>query len=523
MKRRTFLDFILKGTAVSLLPLNLVSCSEEERKALIYKALDPQTADLFQVMEGLEFSLLIKQGDKISDTDHFGSHNDYTAMVPKPDGSGYILWVNHEYLNPLFIHGENLGTSKTEDDVVKEMYEVGGSLLDLNRDANGNWSLVQDSIYNRRLHGGTMIPFSNKTEILGQSVAMGTLANCAGGKTPWGTILTCEENYDSFYGERDTQTGERIASFDYGWENYFDNPPEHYGWVVEVNPLTGEARKHTSMGRCSHECATVTQLEDGRCVVYTGDDANDEHLYKMISSNPNDLSEGKLYVANLEKGEWISLDINDHDILKANFENQLEIQIRLREAAKLVGATPLARPEDIEIDPLTGHVYIALTNNKPKGDYLGSIMKIMEQGDDHSSKSFTHETFLAGGLETGFACPDNLVFDHKGNLWFTTDISGSAISKGPYEGLGNNALFVVLRSGERSGEILRVATAPVDAELTGVSFAPDSNELFVCVQHPGSSSSSLTDLSSSWPGESGDIPKSAVVVINGPFMDDLLG
>ena len=97
----------------------------------------------------------------------------------------------------------------------------------------------------------------------------------------------------------------------------------------------------------------------------------------MISKNPNNLSAGSLYVANLEKGKWLSLNIEDHEVLRANFTDQLDVQIRMREAAKLLGATPLARPEDIEVDPITGHVFVALTNNKPKGDYMGSIMKIM--------------------------------------------------------------------------------------------------------------------------------------------------
>lgn len=523
MKRRTFLDFILKGTAVSLLPLHLVSCEANANTPITFNGLDPQTDDLFKVMDGLKFELLVKQGDKLSAQDHFGSHNDYTAIVPKPDNTGFILWVNHEYFNPLFIHGKDLKDEKTMDDVQKELYEVGGSLVEIKKDEEGSWSIVPDSIYNKRVHAGTLIPFSNNTEVMGRNEVMGTLANCAGGKTPWGTILTCEENYDSFYGERNLEDGSLIPSEYYGWEKFYDNPPEHYGWVVEVDPLLGKAKKHVSMGRCAHECATVKQLKDERCVVYTGDDSNDEHLYKMIGTNPNDLSEGKLYVANLERGKWVSLDINEQQVLKDNFKDQLDVQIHVRKAAKLVGATPLARPEDIEIDPISGHVYVALTNNKPKGDYMGEIMKIMEADDNHESLQFKHETFLAGGIETGFACPDNLVFDPKGNLWFTTDISGSAISKGPYEGLGNNALFVVLRNGERKGEILRVATAPVDAELTGISFALDSNDLFVCVQHPGSSSPDLQSLSSSWPGQTGEIPKSGIVVLNGPFMDDLLG
>src|SRR5205085_1878458 len=119
-----------------------------------------------------------------------------------------------------------------------------------------------------------------------------------------------------------------------------------------------------------------TKGKNGKIVAYTGDDTNDEHLYKFISDSDSSLEKGKLYVANLEKGQWISLDINDQPVLKQNFKNQTEIQIFTREAAKMVGATPMDRPEDIEFDPLTGNVFVALTNNKPKKNYYGSILKI---------------------------------------------------------------------------------------------------------------------------------------------------
>ena len=137
------------------------------------------------------------------------------------------------------------------------------------------------------------------------------------------------------------------------------------------------------------------------------------------------------------------------------------------------------------------------------------------------SLTLEYETFLVGGVEAGFARPDNPVFDAEGILWFTTDIFGSSISKGPYEGLGNNALFVVLRSADRGGDFIRVAPAPKDAELTGISFALDSNDLFVCVQHLGESSADLNTLTSSWPGKPGELPRSGIVVLNGPFMDQL--
>jgi secreted PhoX family phosphatase len=520
MKRRTFLDFLMKGAAASILPLHLVGCDDPNVLSK-YKGLLPMRTDQLNLIEGVSMQILLKRGDEFGKQLFFGSNNDYTAMLPMSPNR-YMLWVNHEYLNPLFVHKKFVSAEKTKKEVEIEMKEVGGSLIEIERLDSGELKVVQDSIYNRKIDGLTSIPFANQINILDQDSALGTLANCAGGKTPWGTFLTCEENYDGFYGERDYKTGNRIPSEHYGWENHFDCPPEHYGWVVEINPKSGEAQKLTALGRCAHECATVFQLEDGRCVVYTGDDANDEHLYKFISKRPNDLSEGTLYVANLKLNLWIPIDIEKQDILKANFSNQLEVLIRLREAAKLVGATPLDRPEDIEIDPITGHVLIALTNNKPKGNFMGSILKLISDDNNHESLSFSHETFLAGGEETGFACPDNLVFDPKGNLWFTTDISGSAIGSEPYKAFGNNALFVVPRFGERAGEILRIASAPMDAELTGVSFVPDSNELLVCVQHPGEESKDLDNLTSNWPeGKKGVVPKSAVVILSGEFFDDL--
>jgi secreted PhoX family phosphatase len=121
---------------------------------------------------------------------------------------------------------------------------------------------------------------------------------------------------------------------------------------------------------------------------------------------------------------------------------------------------------------VTGHVLISLTNNKPKGNYYGSILKLAETNNDYESLSFTADTYLAGGEETGFACPDNMAFDPEGNLWFTSDISGSAMHKEPYTAFKNNGLFMVPRAGKRAGEVIQMASAPFDAELTGPWFAP---------------------------------------------------
>ena len=344
------------------------------------------------------------------------------------------------------------------------------------------------------------------------------MANCSGGVTPWGTILTCEENYDQFYGERNYETGERKVSTDYdnGWHLHYDNPPEHYGWVVEVDPKTGKCQKHIALGRCAHECATVKELPDGRLVVYTGDDAVNQFIYKFISSKPGSLSEGTLYVANTMVGKWISLNYDEQPTLQKLFKNQTEVLIRLREAAKYLGATPQNRPEDIEINPANGDVLVALTNNATVGDYLGSILKIVEKDGKHDALEFKSETFLAGGEETNFACPDNMAFDGNGNLWFTSDISGSSMNredKPVYLPYKNNSLFVVPKNGD--GLPVRVANAPTHAEFTGPYFSPDGSTLFLSVQHPGEYSKSLNELSSHWPDGGNKIPKPAVVAIYG--------
>jgi secreted PhoX family phosphatase len=510
MKRREFLQFLGATTLTTALPTTLFAKGGKP-DPFVLPRLAPSLEDRLSLAQGLEHKIFLRWGDALNATQKFGFNNDFIAFHKLAPDRG-ILWVNHEYVNPTFIRGRE----RSKENVDQEMLEVGGTLVEV-RLVNGEWTWVKDSRYNRRLDANTKIDIAWPEPIADYRVAIGTMGNCAGGQTPWGTILTCEENYDAFWGERDRQ-GNRKASF-LQWERFYPRPPEHYGWVVEVNPLTGECKKLISLGRCAHECATVARAKNGKVVAYTGDDAADEHLYKFVSDSADSLDRGKLYVASLEKGEWLSLDINDQPILREKFKSQTEIQVHAREAAKLVGATPLARPEDIEIDPLTGSVLIALTNNKARQNFYGSILKISEDGGDYGSLKFKHDTYLTGGKENGVACPDNLAFDRQGNLWFTTDMAGRDVNRGPYEGLGNNALFVLIRSGAHAGEILRLANAPVDAEFTGPCFSPDQKTLFLAVQHPGENGT-LEHPTSSWPD--GGIPKSAVVTITGPLLERIV-
>lgn len=512
MNRRDFLQFLsISGVSLTLSESLLAAAVKSGSPGL--PSLPPSLEDKLITVDGIDWKVLIRWGDKINATQKFGFNNDFIAFHPLEKDRG-LLWVNHEYVNALFIGGPE----RSKKNIDLERLEVGGSIIEVKK-VKKDWVVVKDSAYNRRLDAFTEIPFAWDEKISGSNLAIGTMSGCAGGYTPWGTFLSCEENYDMFWSDRDSK-GKKIAESWMKWDELYPLPPEHYGWVVEIEPKTGKAKKLVSLGRCAHECAAVTKGKNGKVVAYTGDDTINEHLYKFVSDTTDSLEKGKLYVANLEKGEWISLSIEDQPALKKAFKTQTEVQIYTREAAKLVGATALDRPEDIEFDPLTGHVFVALTNNKSTKNFHGSILKIIEKDNDPASLKFTHETFLTGGPEKGFSCPDNMVFDPKGNLWFTTDISGTVIGTGPYEGLGNNGLYVFLRSGKNAGKVIRVATAPKDAEFTGPCFSPDYKTLFLSVQHPGEESPSATDLTSHWPD--GGIPKPSVVTLHGPLLDRIV-
>lgn len=524
--RREFLKFLGRGAAVTFLATQGGLLSGFTRaRSLPFTPLKPTLADGLNLADGFNYEVLIRYNDPLGKGLRFGFNNDYTAFYAlnnaNTDG---ILWVNHEYTSPMFVHEKNYDFLRTprgrgKDYIDKEMATVGGSLVRVKKQG-GSWKYIQNDGYNRRFDANTKIPFAWSEPIQGSRHALGTFANCAGGYTPWGTVLTCEENYDQFFGERNLETGE-IEPGDYQWERWYNRPPEHYGWVVEIDFKTGEAHKLVAMGRCAHECATVHELADGRCVVYTADDANDECLYKFVGDKPGSIKTGTLYVANVERGEWIKLDHASNPTLQKHFKSQTEVLTYLRKAADLLGGSKLNRPEDVEVDPQTGAVYVALTNNKPKGDYHGSILKIDELGD-YTSRAFKAETFLAGGPEVDFSCPDNLAFDEAGNLWFTSDMSGSQIGKNEYEGLGNNGLFYVPMSGPDAGGVFRVASAPVGAEFTGPTFAGDGETLFLSVQHPGETTSDIAEPTSHWPNMGTALPKPAVVAISGNAMRELL-
>jgi uncharacterized protein len=538
--RRRFLEFMGKGAlALSIAGSGagafLQACSSAPVKEGGVETIGPSAEDKLRLARGLRYQIVAGWGDELkSDGTRFGFNNDFLAYFPlegKRDEA--LLCVNHETPNPVFVSGySDLSVMKTKAQVEQEMDCTGMSVVHIRRDAAGAWRPVKDSSYNRLVNGKTKIPFAGGRPIEGATEAVGTLGNCAGGKTPWGTYLTCEENFDQFYGDTLYRpNGKRVhitkepefAREIFGWYKHFPYPPEHYGWVVEVDPRTGHAVKHVALGRFAHESATVTRAKDGRVVVYSGDDTKNEHFYKFVSDSAHDLKQGTLYVANTEEGRWLPLKRSANPKLRKKFKDQTELLIRTREAARIVGATPLDRPEDVEIDPATSAVYVSLTNNVERGNYFGSIMKLEETGGDHGALTFRASTFLSGGAEAGLACPDNLAFDPRGNLWITTDVSGKEMHQPPYTEFKNNGLFFVAMSGPEAGLPKLVATAPRDAEFTGPEFSPDGRTLFLSVQHPGEQSLSVNELTSHWPEGGNSVPRPAVVAISGELLATLSG
>lgn len=508
-----------------------------------FTALPPLSNDDFVVADGARARILLRYGDVINEGgDRFGFNNDFIAFLPLSRGRlvldqaspeartavEALLWVNHETPMGLLMHGNpgtlQGGAGKSAEQIRLEQLAIGASIVRIVREnPHGAWRFGGHHKLNRRITALTPIPYANGMTIRGQDHAIGTLANCSGGVTPWGTVLTCEENYKEFYGELDGPDSEdwqsRVtfdAGYDNGWRDQAHHHPWHYGWVVEADPMTGSARKLVAMGRVSREGTKVTVAKDGRAVVYSGDDHKGGCIFKFVSRHANDLSEGQLYAADVKGGRWVELDWSSQPALRAKFSDQLDVLLHTREAGLAAGATPMDRPEGIDIHPKTGNVFIALTNNSSVGNHHGSFLCITEKNADPAATEFTSEAFLVGGPETGFSCPDNIAFDRNGSLWFTTDVSKDKIGVGLYAGYGNNAFFVVPAQGPDAGRALRFASGPVAAELTGPCFSGDEQTIFLSVQHPGETSIIGQPYTSSWPdGTPGAMPRSAIVAIDG--------
>lgn len=512
---------------------------------LIFQPIGRSAEDKLILPHGYDYHVVAPWGQDIGNGETIGFNHDWTGFYPidmlekEIDINGVhkgflsadmssdegLLVINHEYVNPLFVSNYEGEGAKTAEQLVAEKAAVGLSVLRIKKDGKGNWAVVDGASENRRITATTpMLLTGPAAEIDGGPEAIGTLGNCSGGMSPWGTALSCEENFQNY----------PVASPDgYGWEEETYGL-QHYGWVVEVDPFDPDStpRKHTAMGRFRHENVAVQVAEDGTVVAYMGDDRSDACVYKFVAdkkltdptdraSNLSILESGKLYVASFATGEWLLLDYDEQSALQEAtddegnpvFTSQVDVLANARDAALAIGGTPVDRPEDIEVHPLDRSVYVALTNNTRHGNFHGQIVRLEEE--DPASLTFSWSIFAVGGPQSGFSSPDNMIFDGEGNIWMVTDISTSKQNKGIYEFQGNNGLFFFRTAGPFAGVAYQFASGPVHCEMTGQSWTPDGKTMFVSIQHPGERSKSLEELTSTWPNGEGDIPRPATIAITG--------
>ena len=569
-----------------------------------FKPIAPSTADTVRVPEGYRADVLYAWGDPVSDGPAFrpdatnsaedqalqaGMHHDGMHFFPFPlaepgrfSASHGLLAINHEYIDDGLLHNDGQRTWSAEK-VAKAQAAVGVSIIEV-RLMDGGWQVVRPSRFGRRITANTACRITGPAAAhpLMRTIAdpfgltvLGTMANCANGYTPWGTYLTCEENFHGYFGSRDKlepdshqkRYGITAKGTGYRWHEYdarFDvsqNPNEanRFGWVVEIDPRNPLAPpvKRTALGRFKHENARLTLAKDGRVVVYMGDDERFEYLYKFVSRHPYRprhpeehgklLDDGTLYVARFHdngRGEWIPLRHGSHGLTAANgFADQGEVLIRTRQAADLVGATPMDRPEWIGVHPVTGEVYCTLTNNAKRGtaglppvdgpnpranNLFGQILRWREDGDA-TATGFAWDLFAEGGNPThpdprqrgtvqgdAFGSPDGLAFDAEGRLWIQTDVTTALLNKEDYAGMGNNQM---LCADPVTKVVKRFLTGPNGCEITGMTFTPDSRTLFINIQHPGETANERSNPDqpqavSNWPdGPGGNRPRSATVVI----------
>lgn len=531
---------------------------------------------------GYGAQLLYAWGDPISDGPAFrpdasnssaeqaqqaGMHHDGMHFFPfvedgKPSSNHGLLCVNHEYVDDGLLHPDGTQTW-TAEKVFKSQNAHGVSVIEI-RLAGGRWQVVRPSRYARRITGRTPIRISGPAagapdmrtpDDRRGNVVFGTMNNCAMGVTPWGTYLTCEENFNGYFNGVETPTpaqkryGVRAGGSHYRWHEFdgrFDvatdpNESNRFGWVVEIDPWNPAKPpvKRTGLGRFKHEGATVTLAADRRVVVYMGDDEAFEYIYKFVSDEPYNaakpipdlLDRGRLYVARFfpgGRGEWIELTHGQNGLVaEAGFSAQHDVQIRTRMAADVVGATRMDRPEWIAVHPQSGEVYCSLTGNRnraedaidaanPRGpNPFGHILRWREQGGDAAANAFEWDVFLLAGDPAhaeaakrgtvkgdAFANPDGLWFDPEGRLWIQTDVSGPALNKGDFAAFGNNQMLV---ANVASGETRRFLTGPRGCEITGITRTPDGTSLFINVQHPGETPGERSDPAhptaiSAWPG-----------------------
>ncbi|KUM85875.1 MULTISPECIES: PhoX family protein [Streptomyces] len=580
-------------------------------RGLRFTPVAPNTADTVTVPAGYAQNVVVRWGEPIlrgapafdpekqtaaAQAGQFGYNNDFLALLPLPGERGrQVLVANHEYTDEvLMFRGYDAAAPTREQvEIAWAAHGLSAVVVEENK-KNGALTVVPRHHLNRRVTATTEFRLTGpaagsallktSADPTGRTV-LGTLNNCSGGTTPWGTTLHGEENFNQYFANASRATDKRYGigtgASERKWERFdkrFDvaqepNEVHRFGYVVELDPYdpSSAPRKHTALGRFKHEGATVRLTHDGRPVVYSGDDERFDYFYKFVGSkrmkhgsgravrehNLSLLDEGTLYVARLTgdspaieidgtgklpadgefdgSGEWIPLATATARGAVSHVEGMSadEVFVFTRLAGDKVGATKMDRPEDIEPNPRTGKVYVALTNNTNRGvganapadeanprnaNKHGHILELTERWNRADSTTFAWTLFLVAGdpedpatYFAGFpkdevspiSCPDNVAFDPHGNLWISTD--GNQL--GSHDGL-----FGVATRGERRGELKQFLTVPTGAETCGPLV--QDRRVLVAVQHPGEISGATVEKpASTWPDGPGKIVRPAVVAV----------
>lgn len=612
--RRGFLQGSLAVSAIAATvgPVALMSADKARangRSAFSFTEVEAGVDATHHVAEGYDADILLRWGDALfadspafdptkqtaaAQERQFGYNNDYVGFIPLEGSSEHgLLVVNHEYTNPhlmfpglvKIVAGKIEQGKLSREQVDVEMAAHGGTIVEI-RKVDGKWQVVPEGKLNRRITANTEMQLSGpvaghdrvktSADPAGTKV-VGTLNNCAGGVTPWGTYIMAEENFHGYFsGELPADHAEAanykrygVPDGGYDWAGYYDrfdlakepNEPNRFGWIVEVDVMdpTSVPKKRTALGRTKHEGAESIVAKNGKVVFYLGDDERFDYVYKFVTDgtyNPDDraanmdlLDAGTLYVAKFgEDGtmQWLPLIHGEGPLTAENgFASQADVLIETRRAADLLGATKMDRPEDVQPNGVNGKVYVMLTNNtKRKTDQVdaanpraenafGHIIEIAEDGGDFTATSGKWEVLLKCGdpsvAEVGatfstettkngwFGMPDNCAIDAAGRLWVSTD-GNSNKATGRTDGL-----WAVDTEGDARATSKLFFRVPVGAEMCGPLFTPDDETAFVAVQHPGDGGddwdghgrpSYYEDLSTRWPDFKDDMPvRPAVVAI----------
>lgn len=597
LSRRRFLAGSAAVSAGAFLTLNPVAkavAAKPQSSLLNFEPVPASTADMVVVPKGYKATPLMSWGDPIfadapafdqsgkqdsrAQERQFGDNTDGMSFFPISDDRA-VMAINNEYTNYEYLF-DHKGDAMTADDVRKAQAAVGVTVVEIVR-KNGKWMIDREGQRNRRITANTPMEITGpaagsewlktKADPKG-TLALGTFNNCSNGQTPWGTYLTCEENFDDFFGaneegsvtEDQKRYGIEAKPSDYKWHQHderFDvtknpNEPNRFGWIVEIDPHNPDSApmKRTALGRFKHENAAFTLNSDGYAVVYLGDDERGEHLYRFVSKNRyqkgNDaanrklLEEGTLYVAKFDmqdkelkgQGRWIELTFGKNGLTPENgFKNQAEVLIFARRAATHVGATTMDRPEWVAIHPDNKHVFCTLTNNKNRGvkegqpvggpnprakNNYGQILRWMPVHGDHTAEMFAWDLYLIAGNPTVhhgdlYAGSDNInannMFNSPDGLGFDNAGRLWILTDGNYSNKGDFAgqgNNQMLCGDPITGEVQRFLTGPVACEITGLAFSPDHKTMFVGVQHPGEEGAP-----SHFPAGGSTKPRSTVMMI----------